>query len=123
MSESDGREAWDDWRPMPEDPDGEERFKWGWNAVDGETVWAIGGAGDGFPAHAAQLTAAWGREPSSTAGDVLGAAQYVPARASEPAAVDIHPYYGEPVPVAVVDWFREAFPDAQLRERGTASQS
>jgi hypothetical protein len=50
---------------------------------------------------------------------VLGGADYVPARGSEPAVVVIHVYYGESVPDVVLDWFRDAFPDAQVRLVGT----
>jgi len=110
-------ESWDDWVPELEDTE-VERFKWGWNATDGESVWRVSGPGDGLPVHSEQLRVAWGREPSSTAGDVFGDTEYVPARASEPAVVVIHAYYGGRVPDAVVDWFREAFPDAQLRLLG-----
>jgi hypothetical protein len=33
--------------------------------------------------------------------------------------VVIHPFYGESVPDSVVGWFRDAFPDAQVRLAGT----
>ena len=114
MTDGNPDESWDDWVPELEDTE-VELFKWGWSAPDGALVWRVSGPGDGLPSHAAELKATWGREPSSAAGDVFGDTEYVPARASEPAVVVIHAYYGGRVPDAVVDWFREAFPDAQLR--------
>lgn len=117
MTDRDSRESFEDWIPGPDDPDA-ERFKWGWSAADGEVVWRVGGPGDGFPAHAEQLRVAWGREPNPSAGDVLGAAEYQPSRVGEPAAVVIHAYYGALVPEAVADWFRNAFPEAQVRLTG-----
>ncbi len=114
MSDGDASESWADWIPGPDDPDS-ERFKWGWNSADGEIVWSVGGPGDGFPAHVEELKSAWGREPSPAAGDTIGAATYVPARAPEAAVVDVDVYYGGTVPAQIMDWFRSAFPDSQVR--------
>jgi hypothetical protein len=111
-------DRWEAWfaDPPQDDPD-TERFKLGWNEADGEIVWPVGGPGDGRPAHLEQLGAAWGRRPID--GDVLGSADYVPARGSEPAVVVIHVYYGKSVPDVVLNWFRDAFPDAQVRLVGS----
>ena len=117
MSDGDNEESWDEWAPKLEVED-VERFKWGWNGVDGEVVWRVDGPGDGLPAHAEQVMSAWGRDPSPAAGDVLGAAEYMPSRASVAAVVVIQAYYGETAPALIVDWFRIAFPDAQLRVSG-----
>jgi hypothetical protein len=113
-------DRWEGWfaDPPRDDPD-TERFKWGWNEADGEIVWPVGGPGDGRPGHVEQLVAAWGRAPSSNAGDVMGVADDVPARGSDPPVVVIHPFYGESVPDSVVGWFRDGFPDAQVRLAGT----
>lgn len=97
MSDGDNEESWDDWTPNLEDAE-VEGFKWGWNAGEGEVVWTVSGPGDGLPAHAEQLKSEWGRDPSLAAGDVLGAAEYAPSRASAAAVIVIHAYYGEPVP-------------------------
>lgn len=105
-----------DWLPAEPDPDA-EHFKWGWNETDGEAVWPVGGPGDGWPGHAEQLEAAWGRKLRA-AGDALGAAEHVPARGTEAAVVAISVYYGEQVPSAVMSWFKTAFPDAQIRLAG-----
>ena len=114
MSEFDQDQTEHDWLPDQDDPDA-ERFKWGWNAAEGEVVWRVSGPGDGLPAHAEHLSLAWGREPRNAAGDVFGTAAYVPSRASEPAVVVIRAYYGVHVPASVIGWFQEAFPAAQLR--------
>jgi hypothetical protein len=112
-------DSWEDWFWPPAEPaDADiERFKWGWNEADGETVWPVGGPGDGRPAHAEQLETEWGRA-QLTVGDVVGGAEYQPARGSEPAAVAIHVYYGAQVPDAVVGWFRREFPEADVRLAG-----
>jgi hypothetical protein len=116
VSDNSPSDSWEDWLPDPLDADPDaERFKWGWNEADGEAVWEVGGPGDGWPAHRDHLTEAWGREPR--VGDVLGAAGYLPARGSDPAVVSIYGYEG-PVPDAVADWFRKAFPDAEVRLAG-----
>jgi len=84
-------ESWDDW--VPELEDGKrDHFKWAWSALDGALVWRVRGPGDGLPSHAEQLKATWGREPSSTAGDVFGGSEYVTAGASEATVVVIHAY-------------------------------
>jgi hypothetical protein len=117
VTEGRPNEGWEDWLAAPpaDDPDA-ERFKWGWNNADGEVVWPVSGPGDGWPAHAEQLETAWGRKLQ--AGDVLGSAEYVPVRGSDPAVVAIHVYYGGRVPGGVTDWFKTAFPDAQVRLAG-----
>lgn len=102
------------WFPTLEDAE-VERFKWAWNAVAGELVWAVSGPGDGLPSHTEQLSSEWGREPRPRAGDVLGAAEYVPPRGTEAGVVLIQAFYGKRVPPLVADWFRAAFPDAELR--------
>jgi hypothetical protein len=111
-------DRWEEWfaDPPRDDPD-TERFKWGWNEADGEIVWPVGGPGDGWPAHSEQLEMAWGRA-EFIEGDVVGAAEHAPARGSEPEFVVIHAYFQAPVPDAVVDWFRSAFPDARVRFDG-----
>lgn len=82
MSDDSTTKDWDDWFADPPEPDPDtERFKWGWNEADGEAVWAVSGPGDGWPAHAEQLEAAWGRAELTT-GDVIGAAEYLTARGS-----------------------------------------
>lgn len=91
-----------------------ERFKWGCGAAEGEVVWTVSGPGDGLPSHVEQLITAWGREPSSSAGDLLGTAEYMRSPAPEPAVVVIYvvviyAYYHAQVPEAVVDWFRGVF--------------
>jgi hypothetical protein len=108
----DSSENFEDWIPGPDDPD-LERFKWGWNEVDGETVWPVGGPGDGWPAHVDQLGAAWGRKPGSIGGDVMGVAEYRPR-----AAEVVIGAFGARVSDAVMGWFRDAFPDAQVRVAG-----
>lgn len=115
MSDGPG-DPWEGWLPAELDPD-TEHFKWGWNEADGEAVWPVGGPGDGWPGHAEQLEAAWGR--GRRAGDALGAAEHLPARGAEPAVVTIYGYYGGQVPGAVIDWFQQAFPDAQMRLVGS----
>jgi hypothetical protein len=51
-------------------------------------------------------------------GDVLGAAEHLPARGADPAVVTTNVYYEGPVPNAVIDWFKAALPDAQIRLAG-----
>ena len=114
MTDEPSGESWEPWFPDRDDPDA-GRFKWGWSAADGEVVWRVGGPGDGRPVHVEELSAAWGRAPSPSGGDVLGTAHYVPSSGSEVAVVVIHAYYDEPVPEPVVDWFREAFPHTDVR--------
>jgi hypothetical protein len=116
VSKNNSSDAWDDWVPVMPDPDA-EHFKWGWSEADREAVWPVGGPGDGWPGHVEQLRVAWGRELQ--AGDLLGAAEHRPARGAEPATVTIYGYYGGPVPGAVVDWFKSALPDAQIRLVGS----
>lgn len=114
MSETDG----DPWAVVFDEPsriDGDsgapvEHFKRGWNAeTDEATVWHVAGGPGGSPFHPEHLTEAWGRPPSSSAGDLLGIA----SRADDPQGghVTISPYYGKPVPDSVVDWFNAAFPN------------
>lgn len=87
MSESSDDKGWEAWRTdVADDPD-VERFKWGWNATDGEVVWRVSGPGDGFPEHSVELGRAWGRELDLAGGDVIGAAEYRPAATSQPAVV------------------------------------
>jgi hypothetical protein len=94
-----------------------DRFKWGWNSVTGEVeVWSVSGHGDGLPAHAKQLRAAWGREPSQANGDVLGTASHLREGAVELEQVVIETYYGQQAPASIIDWFRQAFPDARIRD-------
>lgn len=113
MTDSDSDTRWEDWLAAVPEPDPDaERFKWGWNEAHGEEVWEVGGPGDGWPAHTDQLTQAWGRKLRR--GDVIGTAEYVPARGTDLAVVSIE-VYGERVPDAVADWFREAFPNAEVR--------
>jgi hypothetical protein len=115
VSEDSPSDAWEDWIPNLSGPDpGTERFKWGWNEAEGEAVWEVGGPGDGWPAHAAGLMTAWGREPDLRRGDVLGTAEHVAGRDFDPAVVSIQSYRA-PVPDAIVAWFREAFPGAEIR--------
>ena len=102
----------DDWAPELVYHSGRGRWKWGWNRQTGETtVWEVGGPGDGFPSHDAYLTAAWGRRPHITSGDVLGFAQ------SDPPTLVIRAYYGADVPDAVVAAFRALAPTAQIATR------
>jgi hypothetical protein len=62
----------DDWSPQLE-PIAGDHFKWGLNGATGElTIWEVGGPGDGFPSHDAQLSAAWGRKTLHQPGDILG---------------------------------------------------
>lgn len=114
MSDGERDETWGDWTPDHEGSD-IERFKWGWNAVDGEVVWAVSEPGDGLPSHSEQLSSAWGREPSLASGDVLGAASLHRSEERGAGVVVIDVYYGANVPTKVVRWFRGVFPDAQLR--------
>ncbi len=118
VSDDSPGDVWEDWRPAEPDPEA-EHFKWGWNEVDGESIWPVGGPGDGWPAHAEQLEAAWGRRPDTSAGDVLGMAEYLPARESDAACVVIDAYYGEHVPGGVIGWFKDAFPDTEIRLVGS----
>lgn len=107
-------------------PDAEliERFKWGWNPERGETVWSVGGPGDGLPSHSEHLEAAWGRAPDMTQRDVLGMAFRYARGAddedSEREVIEIDVFYGRHVPGSVIDWFRSAFPQALLRPSRTS---
>ena len=71
------------------------QFKWGWNEASGAVVWPVAGPGDGFPSHDAFLSSAWGRAPSSSAGDRLGRAHCVAANEVEAASalVVVESYY------------------------------
>jgi hypothetical protein len=116
VSATDG-DTWDIGFDEPSRLDGGasvEHFKWGWNAQTGEpTIWRVAGGPDGPPFHPEHLTEAWGRPPSTAAGDVIGIA----TRATDPedSDVTITPYYGKPVPVSVVQWFTAAFPSNAVR--------
>ncbi len=109
-------DLWDvvfDGQSTPREVDGSASvyFKWGWNAETGEAIaWRLDGGPDGPPIHDWFLTEAWGRPPSFSAGDHLGIATETSATASEGGEVAITSYYGKPVPVGVVDWFKAAFP-------------
>lgn len=112
-----GYEAWV--AGQGDEPD--ERFKWGWNPERGETVWVVGGPGDGFPSHREYLETAWGRAPDMAHGDVLGVAfRYASGvrDEGEREVIEIDAFYGQHVPVTVVDWFKDAFPGALLRPSG-----
>jgi hypothetical protein len=64
------------------------------------------------------LSSAWGRAPSSAAGNRLGRAQYLAAgevEAAGRALVVVESYYDAEVPIAVLEWFRREFPDAVVR--------
>jgi len=114
VSDTDSNDLWEEALAGIPGPDpGMEPFKWGWNGMDGATVWPVGGPGDGWPSHMDQLKAAWGRRPGSRDGDVMGNAEYRP-RADEV----VVGAFGTAVPDAVVDWFREAFPGATVRVVG-----
>jgi hypothetical protein len=107
----------DDWAPTPSG-DVAGQFKWGWNKENGEIVWPVAGPGDGFPSHDAFLSSAWGRAPSSSAGDRLGRAHHLAANEVETvgsALVVVESYYGDDVPGAVLEWFRREFPEALVR--------
>ena len=106
----------DEWLPTVEDAD-VERFKWAWSEADGELVWSVSGPGDGRPVHEEQAREVWGRGPSLATGDVVGIASYAPETGAERAHLYIRGYYGSTVPEAIVRWFSETFPGAELRER------
>ncbi len=116
MSADDRDVAWEDWPPTLEDPDA-ERFKWAWNEAQGELVWTVSGPGEGRPLHEEQVRQAWGRALSSASGDVFGMATYEPREGRERALISVRVYYGAFVPASVARWFRDAFPDAELREQ------
>jgi len=100
--EADGR-----WAPLLSRENDREttQFKWGLRAGGIEpTIWEVSGPGDGFPSHHTYLATAWGREPSTDAGDVLGIASW------EPPQFNIEAYYSEDVPQPVHDAFRAMFP-------------
>ncbi len=110
-----------DWSSVPGQPSpAGDHFKWGWNGRTREaTVWRVDGA-DGPPVHNEHLTEAWGRPPSSSAGDGLGVAEATRSQADDEEAptehfVYITPFYGKPVPQSVIDWFRTALPDHTVR--------
>lgn len=120
----------DDWNALLDSPIQEEfdptwpfNFKWGYNAKTNDVhVWRVQGGTDGRPAHRAELTALWGREPKVAEGDVLGLATYIPSERKldgtvvAPAEVQVQSYYEKPVPQGVYDWFEEHFPDAVARQ-------
>jgi hypothetical protein len=91
-----------------EEPKAELRFKWGWNEIDGATVWDVRGPGDGLPAHGQVLKAEWGRMPDVENGDVLGVAGWLPPE------LWVRAYFGVDVPVAVVEEFRKLLPAAEI---------
>jgi hypothetical protein len=96
----------------------------GWNEENGEVVWPVAGPGDELPSHDAFLSSASGRAPSSSAGDRLGRAHYLAANEVEAAGsalVVVESYYGEEVPMAVLEWFRREFPGAIVR--GSSARS
>lgn len=108
---SDGTAADDRWDPQLGRESGREgtQFKWGLRARDVDpTVWEVSGPGDGFPSHDTYLETAWGRMPSTAAGDMLGIATW------EPPQLTIKTYYSEDVPQPVRDAFREMFPTETL---------
>jgi hypothetical protein len=85
----------------------EARFKWGWNAATGEaTIGEVSGPGDGFPNHDEVLTPTWGR-PADTR-DAIGRAWW------EPPSLTIECYYEPDVPDAVIAWFRNRYPSADI---------
>jgi hypothetical protein len=82
-------------------------FKWGWDCETRRAcVWPTGEP-DGAPTHNDQLPRAWGRPPQSDR-DVLGTAVVRGDGDSE--LVEITAYYGDRVPEAVAEWFRQTFP-------------
>ena len=102
----------DDWAPKLVNHAGNGRWKWGWNRQTGEaTIWEVAGPGDGFPSHESYLTAAWGRRPRMTDGDLVGFAE----RDSQ--TLVIHVYYGAEVPDAVVAAFRSVAPTVAIATR------
>ena len=109
----------EDWPPTFGNDD-VERFKWGWNELQGASVWKVSGPGDGRPHHNEQLRPAWGRDASPVGGDVVGVATFTPADKDDRGVASIHAYFGEPVPAAIVRWFKDAFPEARICERPTS---
>jgi hypothetical protein len=108
----------DDWEPDTAGDLRSGQFKWGWSEVSGEVVWPVAGPGDGLPSHDAFLSSAWGRAPSSSAGDRLGRARHFASdqvEAAGSALVIVESYYGADVPPSVLEWFQREFPDAAVR--------
>jgi hypothetical protein len=98
----------------------EGRFKWGWDRVHREAVvWSVSGPGDGLPSHDSFLTTAWGRRPSQTDGDTLGAAWLARVKEGEQELV-IEAFQEKAVPENVVGWFRRERPDLPIRVIGCA---
>ncbi len=115
MSSGDWESGFEDW-PQPLGNPEAERFKWVSSEAEGELVWSVSGPGEGRPFHEEQLRQAWGREPSTASGDVLGIATHTPNAGGERALVLIYPYFGAAVPASIAGWFLQAFPDAELRK-------
>lgn len=74
------------------------------------------GPGDGRPFHYEFLRAAWGRDPGSAGGDVLGFARWweVGAATAETERVVVQAYRATSVPEVVLAWFRREFPGADV---------
>ena len=112
MSADDWHIPSEDWPPTVGNDDA-ERFKWGWNELQGTSVWKVSEPGDGRPYHEEQLEQAWERKPNPARGDILGLAILTPAAEDDQALVTISAYYGEQVPPAIVHWFKDAYPEAR----------
>lgn len=96
-----------------------ERLKWGWNHQTGDAeVWAVAGPGDGLPSHQEHLNEAWGREPSISRGDVLGAAHISKSsEGGEPPEILLSVYFSQEVPTSVCEWFAASYPSAEMTVR------
>jgi hypothetical protein len=115
LTEESEAESWEEWLAASEpDPDA-VRYKWGWNPTDLEVVWKLSGPGDGFPEHAVELGRAWGRELDLGGDDMIGDAEYHPAKDDSPSFVAITAFYDSPIPSEVVESFRALYPDAEIR--------
>jgi hypothetical protein len=94
----------EEWLPDSEKGSSERQFKWGHDSQTGRVaVWEVSGPGDGFPWHSDYLLEAWGRDVVN--GDGIGTAT------QHDGCVSIFAFYKKEVPVEVVAWFRERYPD------------
>jgi hypothetical protein len=112
---SDDWNAASDVRPSGLDLPRSEHFKWVWNEAEGDLVWRVSGPGDGWPFHEEQVRKTWGRGPSAARGDVVGRATYTPAGVREHGHLSIYVHAADSIPLSIMRWFEDAFPDAEMR--------
>jgi len=113
-----------DWNLKEEtfDPSWSYNFKWGYdNATRQVHVWRVEMGTNGGTAHRQELEVLMGRPPKTSAGDILGLAQFMPIEKKldgtvvAPAVITVEAYYGSDIPQAVFDYFESKFEGAVAR--------